>query len=138
MIPKNITKDHLLKAISKIDIDGIPKDADSQYYDVIYNGKKYPPKVVVSYANIFANGEELDRKSFSGGLGTQCFILLEQNGFNIQQKTVAYYVLGAAWYGGENEPDQSERFIQNGIWENGYKDKFLDVVKLVAVGDKVA
>ena len=57
-IPKNITKEHLLKAISKIDNDGIPKDGDSQYYDVIHNGKKYPPKLVVSYANIFANGSE--------------------------------------------------------------------------------
>lgn len=50
-IPKNIAKDHLLKAISKIDIEGIPSDGDSRYYDVLYEGKKYPPKLIVSYAN---------------------------------------------------------------------------------------
>lgn len=137
-IPKNITKEHLIKAIEKIDNEGIPKDADSQYYDVLYNGNKYPPKLVVSYANIFANGKEIDRNSFSGGLETQCFKLLEQNGFIIQKKSISYYVLGAAWYGNENEPDQSERFIQSGIWENGYQDKLLDVVKSVKVGDRVA
>lgn len=137
-IPKNISKEHLLKAISKIDEEGIPKDGDSQYYDVVYNGKKYPPKVIVSYANIFANGKELDRSSFSGGLETQCFKLLEENKFTIQKKSVLYYVLGASWQGNENGSDQSERFVENGIWENGYDDKFIEVVNGVNVGDRVA
>ena len=35
-IPKNITKEHLLKAISKIDNEGIPKDGDSKYYEIRY------------------------------------------------------------------------------------------------------
>ena len=48
-LPNNIQKEHLLKAIEKIESEGIPSDADSQYYDVKYNGKIYPPKVVVSY-----------------------------------------------------------------------------------------
>ena len=83
-LPKNITKEHLLKAIEKIEIDGIPNEADSQYYDVVYKGKKYPPKVIVSYANIFANDSELNRNTFAGGIGTPCFKLLEENGFEIQ------------------------------------------------------
>jgi hypothetical protein len=84
--PDNITKLDLLKAIEKIDKGGIPAEADSQYYDLVFNGKRYPPKVVVSCANIFANGEELDMKNFDGGLGTPCFKLLEQNGFIIEKK----------------------------------------------------
>ncbi|WP_216746123.1 MrcB family domain-containing protein [Paucihalobacter ruber] len=75
-----------MKAIDKIDKEGIPKDADSKYYDVIYNGYKYPPKLVVSYANIFANGNEIDRNSFRGGRNTPCFNLLETNGFEIVEK----------------------------------------------------
>ncbi|HVT86220.1 MAG TPA: DUF3578 domain-containing protein, partial [Chitinophagaceae bacterium] len=136
-IPKNITKEDLLKAIEKIDKEGIPKDGDSQYYDVVFNKKKYPPKLVVSYANIFANGIELNRNSFAGGLETQCFKLLENNGFHIQKKIISYFLLGAAWKDVDN-PDQTERFIENGIWENGYSDKLLDVVNSVMVGDKVA
>jgi 5-methylcytosine-specific restriction protein B len=85
-IPNNINKEHLLEAIRKIDNEGIPKDGDSQYYDVDFNGKKYPPKVIVSYANIFANGSELDRKTFKGGRNTDCFILLEKYGFEIKNK----------------------------------------------------
>ncbi len=90
-LPKNITKDHLLKAIEKIDKDGIPKDGASLYYDVVYNGKHYPPKVIVSYANIFANGKELDRNSFEGGKDTPCFKLLENNDFEIIKRQVGFY-----------------------------------------------
>ena len=90
-LPKNITKEHLLKAIEKIEIDGIPNEADSQYYDVVYKGKKYPPKVIVSYANIFANDSELNRNTFAGGIGTPCFKLLEENGFEISKKKMSYY-----------------------------------------------
>jgi 5-methylcytosine-specific restriction protein B len=91
-IPNNIAKEHLLKAIEKIEKEGIPSGADSQYYDVVFNGKKYPPKVIVSYANIFANGVELNRDTFSGGLKTPCFQLLQKNGFEITEKnTMGYY-----------------------------------------------
>ena len=85
-IPPNITREHFLKAIAKIDAEGIPSMGDSQYYDVIYNKKKYPPKMVVSYANLFANGKELNRNHFTGGLGTPAFKLLEKEGFEIIEK----------------------------------------------------
>ena len=86
-IPENITKEHIIQALSKIDKEGIPSDGKSQYYDVVLpNGKKYPPKLVVSYANIFANGTELDRSHFRGGLNTECFKLLKEKGFNIETK----------------------------------------------------
>ena len=39
--PTNISKEDLLKAIEKIDQESIPKNSDSNYYDVIFNGKKY-------------------------------------------------------------------------------------------------
>lgn len=86
-IPENITYDNLLQAIEKIDIEGIPNDGDSKYYDVLYNGKTYPPKLIVSYSNLFANGQILDRTDFRGGLNTESFNLLENNNFNIIPKT---------------------------------------------------
>ncbi|SEN94996.1 5-methylcytosine-specific restriction endonuclease McrBC, GTP-binding regulatory subunit McrB [Chitinophaga rupis] len=85
-IPKNINKEHLLAAIDKIDKDGIPLNASSKSYDVFYKGNRYPPKLVVSYANLFANGSILDRDTFEGGIDTECFNLLEQNGFLILKK----------------------------------------------------
>jgi len=85
-IPSTINREHLLKAIDKIDKDGIPSGADSQYYDVVFNDKRYPPKLIVSFANIFANGIELERTAFGGGINSNCFKLLEKEGFIIETK----------------------------------------------------
>lgn len=85
-IPSNISKEHLLKAIDKIDEEGIPSGGDSQYYDVVINDKRYPPKLIVSFANIFANGTELERSSFGGGINSNCFKLLQKEGFIIENK----------------------------------------------------
>ncbi len=46
-----------------------------------------------------------------------------------------YWFVGAT-YGGTD--DQSERFLREGIWENGYKDKYLDEVKSIKPGDRIA
>ncbi|SHN31215.1 hypothetical protein SAMN05216524_109133 [Mucilaginibacter sp. OK098] len=40
-IPDNINKQHLLKAIQKIKSERVPKGADSQYYDVIFEDDLY-------------------------------------------------------------------------------------------------
>ena len=85
-IPNNITREHLLLAIKKIDAEGIPANAHSSTYDVVFQSKRYPPKLVVSWANIFANNFELDRSTFEGGLGTSCFNLLEIEGLTINNK----------------------------------------------------
>lgn len=34
--------------------------------------------------------------------------------------------------------DQTERFIENGIWENGYDDKYLSQVRSIRPGDRIA
>ena len=86
-IPSNITRDHLLKAFDKYDKEGLPDSrAQSSFYDVVNSDKRYPPKVIVSYANIFANGQELDRNSFSGGMVSPAFDLLKKEGFQIITK----------------------------------------------------
>jgi len=48
-----------------------------------------------------------------------------------------YWLVGAYWES-EDPPDQAERFLAEGIWENGYKDRYLDLVKAMKVGDKIA
>ena len=47
----------------------------------------------------------------------------------------ACWFVGAT-YGGTD--DQTPRFLQEGIWENGYQDKYLDTVKSIQVGDRIA
>ena len=86
MIPSNIELEHIESAIKEIDDKGIRKGRHSSTYDVIYNDNAYPPKLIVSIANRFANGEELDPNLFNGGIGTDCFNILEKNGFKIVKK----------------------------------------------------
>lgn len=52
-------------------------------------------------------------------------------------KDSQYFLVGAYW-DGSNPADQAPRFIANGIWENGYDDKFIQEVKAVPEGSKIA
>jgi 5-methylcytosine-specific restriction protein B len=45
------------------------------------------------------------------------------------------WFVGAS-YGGTD--DQTPRFIAEGIWKNGYKNKYLDVVRSMRPGDRIA
>jgi Cdc6-like AAA superfamily ATPase len=86
MIPKNIKKEHLEKAIAEIEKDGIRKRRHSSTYDLIHNGKSYSPKLVLSIANRYANGTELDSNDFGGGKDITAFELMKAEGFGIVPK----------------------------------------------------
>ncbi|WP_442808233.1 AAA family ATPase [Trinickia soli] len=45
----------------------------------------------------------------------------------------AYWFVGALW-----EDDQLQRFLAEGIWQNGYTDQFLDQVRKIRPGDQIA
>lgn len=83
---KGITTTHVRQAIAEIEREGIPPDAESTGYDLIESGRRYPPKLVLSLAAKHANGEELDRSTFSGGEETSAFRLLRSLGFEIEPK----------------------------------------------------
>ena len=45
----------------------------------------------------------------------------------------------ANWFVGANwGKDQTPRFLREGIWENGHKDKFQDLVRSMRRGDRIA
>lgn len=46
-----------------------------------------------------------------------------------------FWFVGAAWGGND---DQTDRFVDEGIWQNGYDDKFSDHVQRMQVGDRIA
>lgn len=81
-----ITKDHILSAIQEINEQGIRPGRHSSTYDLVYEGKLYPPKLVISIANKYATGEELDPNTFAGGKGTEAFKVLEKEGFTVVNK----------------------------------------------------
>jgi hypothetical protein len=76
-IPKNITKEHIEKAIEEIVPTQIPAQRLEQNYSLISNEKNIPPKFKVSIANKYANGIELDSKEFNA---------FEANAFLLKKK----------------------------------------------------
>jgi 5-methylcytosine-specific restriction endonuclease McrBC GTP-binding regulatory subunit McrB len=86
---EKITKEHILQAVDKIDREGVILKSSTKY-DVIINGKAYPPKEVMRYANMVANGKK--NWLFSGGEPTNIF--LKRFGFNVIDK--GYEVLNAS------------------------------------------
>lgn len=83
---ENVTAGHIRLALHEIDQDGVPKDAESTGYDLVYDGKRYPPKLVLSLAVKQATGEPLDRAAFSGGEASSAFRLLRRLDFEVKPK----------------------------------------------------
>ncbi len=48
-----------------------------------------------------------------------------------------YWLVGAYW-DDRDPPGQTERFVAEGIWENGYADRYLELVKQMRPGDRIA
>lgn len=80
--PEKIKKEHVLKAIELID-SGKYEVSASTGYDVVINGKKYPPKELMRFAHEQATGEYL--WNLSGGNPTNKY--LEAMGFEIVNKS---------------------------------------------------
>jgi hypothetical protein len=96
-IPQNITREHILEAFEEIKKVGWPPRNNSTTYDVLdENGERFPPKIVVMYANKYANGELFDVNNFSGGEATTNRFF-RARGFRIEPKekgTAAEYFSG--------------------------------------------
>ncbi len=63
--------------------------------------------------------------------------LKPQESLETKTMDIDYWLVGAYW-DGQDPPDQTKRFLAEGIWENGYRDRLLDIVNSMKVGDKIA
>jgi len=128
MIPKNIEKQHIIQAINEIERSGVRYHRESVRYNLIYEGKPYPPKYVLSIANKYANGRELEPSKFSGGAETNDF--LKELGFSINDSgEINNYWLdiftAATW----------QEFQNAGAYTTGFPEKRRNTVKKVQPGD---
>lgn len=83
MIPQNITREHIRQAAAQIYEQGVPPERESKKYDVIVDEKRFPPKYVISKANEYANGEELQPFVF---IASEALKFLDRLGFRITLK----------------------------------------------------
>lgn len=86
-IPQELEQEHVRQAIVALDA-GLDHDfGNSRDYDLLYDGKRYPPKAVVGIAAEFAIGHRLHPSDFSSGIGSgQSCRILKNLGFSIVGK----------------------------------------------------
>lgn len=87
MIPSNITRAHCVHAAAVVDAEGFPTENRSKKFDVVINGKLYPPKWIIHVANEIANGKRHPTGEFSGGNEANTF--LTERGLTIRRKVPA-------------------------------------------------
>jgi hypothetical protein len=80
-----VDKLSILESIALIDAEGYEDKYESTKYDLLHNGRRYPPKYIISMAYQFVSGAPHPVAEFSGGRETNDF--LEQRGFSIVDKT---------------------------------------------------
>jgi len=83
-IPTLITREHILRGIEETAEFGVPEGRRSRDYCLVFEGKHYPPKYVISQAAKYAIGRELEPSEFSGGEDPGCANhFLKSKGFHI-------------------------------------------------------
>ncbi|WP_232454374.1 McrB family protein [Burkholderia ubonensis] len=126
---ESVTAEHIRLALQEIDQEGVPKDAESTGYDLLYNGKRYPPKLVLSLAVKHATGEPLDRAAFSGGEASSAFRLLRRLDFEVEAKDES----------SDGIPELVNRFLKQAsdakeLGTKGYLSEYRDLKIRVSFG----
>lgn len=125
-IPNGIRRDDVTNAITDFDA-GVPHEfGPSTEYDLVFDGKRYPPKAIIGLAARRAAGRTLTPYDFKGGEGSRCFRILRSLDFEIVPKEEVAtepspFVVGQHYtrediYGILNVPESQRR----GNWETGY------------------
>ncbi|NVO06532.1 MAG: hypothetical protein HXX19_11650 [Rhodoferax sp.] len=84
MIPQAIKQEHVLQAITEIKTGGVPRKREPTKFNLVHEGRLYPPKFTLSLAAKHATGTELPASVFSGGDEANSF--LADLGFDILAK----------------------------------------------------
>jgi len=88
-----LNRAHLEQALGFLDAGRSHAFSDSTHYDVVFNGKRYPPKAVVGLAAEVATGQPFTPKDFKGGEESKCFRVLRKAGLEIARKPKVAWIL---------------------------------------------
>jgi 5-methylcytosine-specific restriction protein B len=71
------------------------------------------------------------------GIGSERAKIIADSKEPYRTEDVNFWLVGAYW--SDRDPaDQTDRFLEEGIWENGYINRFIADVQAMQVGDKIA
>lgn len=85
-LPDTISRAHIEQALQHFDQGQDHAFGPSTFYDLVWQGKRYPPKAIMGLAAELATGERWVPDDFTGGEQSRCFFLLRDRGFVISPK----------------------------------------------------
>lgn len=139
----SFSRDELVKAIKKIDENpSLRNGRHSSTYDLIFEGKKYPPILVLSIANQDKGGKNLTLSDFGNNVDIP-FSILQENDFFIQPKKDYNQESANIWIEKtivHNRPDRTkgDRSLGKALWSPTKDQRGADIYKnmrLVREGD---
>lgn len=86
-LPDSLSASVVIEALEWIDAGKPHNFSPSTDYDLVHEGKSYPPKAVAGVAAQLVNGKTYYPRDFSAGVDSKCFRILEKAGFRILPKT---------------------------------------------------
>jgi 5-methylcytosine-specific restriction protein A len=86
-LPNSIPRDVIVESVLAFDGGAHHRFGQSTFYDLYFEGRRYPPKAIVGMAARAVTGRDYGPNDFSGGLDSKCFKILWDAGFEIIFKT---------------------------------------------------
>lgn len=103
-IPKGLTAEHVLQSLADLDAGVEHPFGAPTGYELVHDGRPYPPKAVVGLAHRHLAGRVLGPEEFSGGEAPgQANYVLREPGFIVEKKDAA---------AGESVQEASERGLR--------------------------
>jgi len=92
-----VSREDVIGAIQKIKQGETAVFEPSTFYDLIFNGERFPPKAAMGMAVLRTHGSYLQPEAFSAGLKSRCFRRLKDLGFEVVEKEediqLAYFII---------------------------------------------
>jgi 5-methylcytosine-specific restriction protein B len=86
-VPEGLTRDHVIQALAELDARADHPFGAPTGYELVFEGKRYPPKAVIGLAYRHLAGRILRPEEFSGGEAPgQANDVLRQLGFTVVEK----------------------------------------------------
>lgn len=86
-LPNSIPPGVIVEAIRRFDAGAHHKFGASTFYDLLFEGRRYPPKAIVGLAAGAITGRQYGPDDFTGGIDSKSFKILWDAGFEIIFKT---------------------------------------------------
>jgi len=98
---------------------------------------KFYAEILAQYRNGKKSFPEISLEAWGAGNERAGMISEPKRQYRTKKDEINYWLVGAYW--DDRDPaDQTERFLAEGIWENGYYNRYLDDVMKMRVNDRIA